>query len=1174
MGSLWKSGSILNIGGGTPGGGGGITIAQATNLILEEARAGNTDPFDASKIPFEPRVLEPNDDGSYPDPGETTVGKILAVESVGIFYTHVTRHPATPNQANWDTLFTHADFIGVFHNADRPPAVNESAGTFLFNLSAGHWETVEHFTNYSVWIDRTPPAGYVGRFPDRDAATAHATQNGSIAVIGDEVRVASGFVAGDPGDDEYSWEKASELEASLIASLLQQSPANHLISSGHIDIVGNANAAATFDTSQVSPFLSHDDASALFDYIITIAKPTNLTANINLSFRDGTTQFASAGSSLVAGHDTVTITGQFIRSEITTDLNVQVTISGSSDTTEEIRTTVQLDTYTVFLPPEQVASALESATSISDFGKLTIRENIEAAHSVELEVRRLIAETLEEIRKDITSVVYVLNNRELTLSYQGGSRTITIPAAANLLASINFNDTTKILTLNRSGGLGAWTVNLKNPAPNASEVLADATGFTGRLLSTDDEISLQSALETLDAAEDGDGDRAYTTLYVDTTERTSPVSGSSGGFRITLNRAPAAGKQIQLVFVSGSIVDNDATDILDKYESVSDPMEFDVDFYLGGNRQVGSSLNQFDADARVVHNIKPNLHFKGTGAAIGNIGVIVGRTNDSGSEMQITLREMRYESRFLVLVREFTIQASTDGGEGGSGLGDNANTGPWLKESEVTGTADAVIFTTDPPVTAYDNNIRYVYQAEVDQNAGFTIDLDGIGAKSVVRHDGTAIEAGDIPDGFAVALKFDLANDRWIATNVGDDPPDVIHSGHVFVRSATEPTANAANFSVNILGMLVMPSGHLLNDIPSGTDPIWSLQVEWSTDGTVTVGTYIPVGTHALADIPVAGLTDGQQISVDGLTNLRQVIQRIVSNVPRRPHEIVWDSARNPLGHADITAEAQNIQTWQPNTAIPAGDAYYRIPDGEIWRTSGGFTTGATFDKTDSNWFLVVGMEDPMHSRPYMRIGRLLHDARVVVDLPDDFDLRNWEIEVGLRMAHGQNGIGFLVGMGLPLNTFQPSATQYHSGVQVFHDTRTEGQLRVGIRDDTLSNNKLRSQGTLTPSPDFAALYGTDRQEVYLISNQDSYPAVLNRDDFTLKMQYRGAERKLYWYWSADVLNNPTTRFEYEYAADDDPYVQLHRRFIIEAYANAGNLDYNLRLFKLAIRELHQEVRF
>lgn len=87
-----------------------------------------------------------------------------------------------------------------------------------------------------------------------------------------------------------------------------------------------------------------------------------------------------------------------------------------------------------------------------------------------------------------------------------------------------------------------------------------------------------------------------------------------------------------------------------------------------------------------------------------------------------------------------------------------------LRPDSVGGSGDAITLSNTPTFnssSAFLTGRRFVFLAPADNTGAVTLAVDGLTAKPVVKHSGTALEAGDILDGQIVDVVYNLAADWW-----------------------------------------------------------------------------------------------------------------------------------------------------------------------------------------------------------------------------------------------------------------------------------------------------------------------------------------------------------------------------------------------------------------------------
>ena len=76
-------------------------------------------------------------------------------------------------------------------------------------------------------------------------------------------------------------------------------------------------------------------------------------------------------------------------------------------------------------------------------------------------------------------------------------------------------------------------------------------------------------------------------------------------------------------------------------------------------------------------------------------------------------------------------------------------------DASVTGTANAILVALSPPATEYLEGMSIVFEPTGDNTASATINADSLGAKTIVREDGTTLQAGDIKNDHFAHVVYD-----------------------------------------------------------------------------------------------------------------------------------------------------------------------------------------------------------------------------------------------------------------------------------------------------------------------------------------------------------------------------------------------------------------------------------
>jgi hypothetical protein len=132
-----------------------------------------------------------------------------------------------------------------------------------------------------------------------------------------------------------------------------------------------------------------------------------------------------------------------------------------------------------------------------------------------------------------------------------------------------------------------------------------------------------------------------------------------------------------------------------------------------------------------------------------------------------------------------------------------------LKEGKIqyvtaTGVADAYVVTSTYPRTAYTDGMLIVFKvpAGAANTGACTVNVDGLGAKSIVRADSSTPSAGDLPAGGIAELRYDGTNFvmmQYPATDANNTAADAAAAAASAAAASTSET-NAATSESNASG--------------------------------------------------------------------------------------------------------------------------------------------------------------------------------------------------------------------------------------------------------------------------------------------------------------------------------------------------------------------------------------
>ena len=81
--------------------------------------------------------------------------------------------------------------------------------------------------------------------------------------------------------------------------------------------------------------------------------------------------------------------------------------------------------------------------------------------------------------------------------------------------------------------------------------------------------------------------------------------------------------------------------------------------------------------------------------------------------------------------------------------------GAFVDAAGVAGTANAITLTPDTAITAYSAGMQFRFIVETTNTGAVTVDVSGVGPKSIFKAGAQQLAAGDIKDGDVVSILYD-----------------------------------------------------------------------------------------------------------------------------------------------------------------------------------------------------------------------------------------------------------------------------------------------------------------------------------------------------------------------------------------------------------------------------------
>lgn len=149
----------------------------------------------------------------------------------------------------------------------------------------------------------------------------------------------------------------------------------------------------------------------------------------------------------------------------------------------------------------------------------------------------------------------------------------------------------------------------------------------------------------------------------------------------------------------------------------------------------------------------------------------------------------------------------------------------YLWGGTVGGTADAITLTPSPAITLYSAGMRFAFAATGTNTGATTVNVSGLGAKSVKTLLGAALAAGDITSGNVYSMTYDGTDFR-----VHESPKVLpVANGGTGNTTVTQGDILYASAENTLSKLSAGTSGQYLKTQGAGANPIWSnLDSTWS----------------------------------------------------------------------------------------------------------------------------------------------------------------------------------------------------------------------------------------------------------------------------------------------------------------------------------------------------------
>ncbi len=208
----------------------------------------------------------------------------------------------------------------------------------------------------------------------------------------------------------------------------------------------------------------------------------------------------------------------------------------------------------------------------------------------------------------------------------------------------------------------------------------------------------------------------------------------------------------------------------------------------------------------------------------------------------------------------------------------------------VGGTADAIVLTPVPAISAYAAGQSFSFNASGANTGAVTVDVSGLGARNVTKNGVLALAAGDIAAGAAIRLQYDGTRFQLVSPHAGDTDNVAGPASAVDERIAVFDGTS---------GKLLKDSGSLLADLGDVDGPAVSVDGRIATFSG-TSGKTLQDSGKSLSDIaPIT--TRGDVIRGDASGNAERLAVGTSGQVLTSDGtDVAWSDARTtapPIGN-------------------------------------------------------------------------------------------------------------------------------------------------------------------------------------------------------------------------------------------------------------------------------------
>jgi hypothetical protein len=223
-----------------------------------------------------------------------------------------------------------------------------------------------------------------------------------------------------------------------------------------------------------------------------------------------------------------------------------------------------------------------------------------------------------------------------------------------------------------------------------------------------------------------------------------------------------------------------------------------------------------------------------------------------------------------------------------------------------TGTADAIILDYNPIKATLSDKLVILFRASGSNTiTNPTVNTNGIGAKTIYKHGGQALNVGDIPGADAICiLQYDLSNDWWELLNP-------VYSGingsglFIFMTGGNQSTTSATATAITDL-----------------ITPTLEANSRYIINAHIHIGCNNTGGVLFAIDIPSGSV----YLSYQGRTSSGTAYRAITNNSDATLFSSAFSTFNNSLGFVTVCGEIA--------TGVSGGTAQLMFASGTAGQTS------------------------------------------------------------------------------------------------------------------------------------------------------------------------------------------------------------------------------------------------